>query len=82
MSKIKQFLDQLKADNVLEAYQTIKDELSERARSLTEEVNVQVAEKFNMKRIAEEKEEKEEDDNLSDEEKEAKAAKEAAEKED
>ena len=82
MSKIKQFLDQLKADNVLEAFQTIKDELSERARSLTEEVNVKVAEEFNMKRIAEkEEEEKDEDENLSDEEKEAKAAKEAAEKE-
>lgn len=73
-TNIKLFLDQLKGDNVLEAYQTIKTELSERARTLTESVNVNVAKQFNMTPIVEEKSEEEE--NLTDEEKEAKAAKE------
>lgn len=82
MSKIKSFMDFLKEDNVLEAFQVIKDELSERARSLTEASNLEVAKQFKLKPIVEkddkDDDEKDEDDeNLSDEEKEAKAAKKA-----
>ncbi len=83
MSKIKTFMDFLKEDNVLEAFQTIKDELSERARALTEASNIEIAKQFKLTPIVE-KDEKDEDDkdddeNLSDEEKEAKAAKKAEE---
>lgn len=78
MSKIKSFMDFLKEDNVLEAFQAIKDELSERARSLTEASHLEVAKQFKLTPIIE-KEEEEEEENLSDEEKEAKAAKKAEE---
>lgn len=81
MSKIKSFMDFLKEDNVLEAFQAIKDELSERARSLTEASSIEVAKQFKLTPIVEEKEEtdKDDDENLSAEEKEAKAAKKAEE---
>lgn len=78
MSNIKSFMDFLKEDNVLEAFQAIKDELSERARAITEASSAEVAKQFKLTPIVE-KEEKEEDENLSDEEKEAKAAKKAEE---
>lgn len=82
MSKIKSFMDFLKEDNVLEAFQAIKDELSERARSLTEASNLEVAKQFKLTPIVEKKDDDEnkdddDDENLSDEEKEAKAAKKA-----
>jgi DNA-binding ferritin-like protein len=82
MSKIKSFMDFLKEDNVLEAFQAIKDELSERARSLTEASHLEVAKQFKLTPIVEEKDDGDKDDddeNLSDEEKEAKAAKKAEE---
>lgn len=78
MSNIATFIDLLKKDQVLEAFQSIKDELSSRARTISEEVGVKVAQGFNMQPIVEakdEKDEKEEDENLSDEEKEANKAK-------
>lgn len=76
MSKIKTFMDFLKEDNVLEAFQTIKDELSERARALTEASNIEIAKQFKLTPIVE-KDDDDDDENLSDEEKEAKAAKKA-----
>lgn len=79
MSKIKTFMDFLKEDNVLEAFQTIKDELSERARALTEASNIEIAKQFKLTPIVEKDDDDDDDDdeNLSDEEKEAKAAKKA-----
>lgn len=79
MSKIKTFMDFLKEDNVLEAFQTIKDELSERARALTEASNIEIAKQFKLTPIVEKDEKDDDDENLSDEEKEAKAAKKAEE---
>lgn len=79
MSKIKTFMDFLKEDNVLEAFQTIKDELYERARALTEASNIEIAKQFKFTPIVEKDEKDDDDENLSDEEKEAKAAKKAEE---
>lgn len=80
MSNIKSFMDFLKEDNVLEAFQAIKDELSERARAITEASSAEVAKQFKLTPIVEKEEkEEDEDENLSDEEKEAKAAKKAEE---
>lgn len=76
MSKIEQFMEHLKADNIVEALQIVKEELSERSRSLVTEMNLSTAEKYNMTRIAEEKEE----ENETEEEKEARRAKEEEEK--
>lgn len=79
MSKIKEFMEHLKADNIIEAFQIVKEELSERSRLVTEEINLSSAEKYNMTRIVESKNDDEEE-NETEEEKEARRAKEEEEK--
>lgn len=74
MSEVAQkFIDQLKQDNILEAMETIKAELAKRARAVVEEVSFDVAESFNMSKVAESEEEKDEDeDDKEDDDKEEK----------
>lgn len=77
---LQKFIDELKADNIVEAYQIIKNDLTARAESLKESKRFEVAEKFKLTRVTE-SEKKDDEENMSDEEKEAAAAKEKEEKE-
>lgn len=66
MSKIQEFIDHLKADNVFESMVVIKAALAEKARQAVSELGVEVAEKFGLKSISEEKDEDESDKEDSD----------------
>ncbi len=69
---IEKFVEALKQDDVLTAYTIIKEELSSRARVVTEQTQFEVAESFKMTRIVEKKDEdeQEEDDKKKDDNKE------------
>lgn len=62
MSKIQEFLDHLKADNVFESMVVIKAALAEKAREAVLGVNTQVAEQFGLKAVIKEADEKDEDE--------------------
>lgn len=84
MSAIEKFVEALKKDDVIGAFAIVKEECSNRARVVTEQTQMSVAESFKMTPIQEKEEEEEKSENEeenkeeTDEEKEKKKADEAA----
>lgn len=66
MTDISTFIEKLKADNLFEAVQTIKAILSDKARGVVADINVQVSEACGLKQSVKEEDETDDESDETD----------------